>query len=334
MGPRGVVRAGPPDGTVRAYTDPSGEIAEQYGFDAFGNLLRRDQFTLVKSGSQGYYRTFRQRLGHQGLFAERADSHTNARVLDAGVELWYQSRSRWYLAELGRFMVPDPNATGIPVVSGLAMLGTTAAGAPSGSFRWEEHYGDGWDIYMAYGANPVRAQDPTGLLFGGLLDTLGATATSMHMRATQNGVYAKMFWGGTINGAWGGFWGGINAGMNDQSVTAGFFSGALTGFANGALTVGVAGMGAQGVQLLAAVFSVGGVTAAVDAAVMGESPRDIAKAGLIGGIGNSVGVGLGKADSSALLDPRNQDAVESAIDILWPALEGWAKTLADTWGFW
>lgn len=134
--------------------------------------------------------------------------------------------------------------------------------------------------------------------------------------------------------SWGGFWGGINAGVNDQSVTAGIFSGALTGFANGALTVGVAGMGAQGVKLLAAVFSVGGITAAVDAAVMGEPPRGIAKAGLIGGIGNSVGVGLGKADSSALLDPRNQDAVESVIDILWPALEGWAKTLADTWGFW
>lgn len=175
-------------GTVRAYTDPSGEVAEQYSFDAFGNLLRRDQFRLVKTGSQGFYRTFRQRLGHQGLFAERADSLTNARSLDVGVELWYQSRSRWYLPELGRFGTPDPNATGIPVTPSLAMLGTVPTGPPTGNFKWESHYGDGWDTYAAYGANPVYTQDPTGLFF--FVDTL--TGQLSRSAGKAYGVYDKL----------------------------------------------------------------------------------------------------------------------------------------------
>ncbi|MEM9374173.1 MAG: hypothetical protein AAGA55_11065 [Planctomycetota bacterium] len=34
-------------GTVRAYVDPNGEVAEQYFFDAFGNLIDRDAFPIV-----------------------------------------------------------------------------------------------------------------------------------------------------------------------------------------------------------------------------------------------------------------------------------------------
>lgn len=220
-------------GTVRAYTDPNGEIVEQYGFDAFGNLIRRDEFTLVKSGSQGYYRTFRQRLGHQGLFAERADNHTNARVLDAGVELWYQSRSRWYLAELGRFMVPDPNATGIPVVSSLAMLGMTPIGPPSGSFEWGSHYSSGWDIFSAYGANPIAAQDPTGLFtFAGLF---GAIKTNGILRAGAGGAIAGAVFGGAS--------GGIMAGIQGDPILPGIFQGASIG----AVAGGLGGMGGAGI---------------------------------------------------------------------------------------
>lgn len=152
-------------GTPKSYTDPSGEVAEQYGFDAYGRLVRRDQFTLVKSGSQGYYRSFRQRLGHQGLFVERMDADTTQRVLHPGYEVWAQSRSRWYVPELGRFLSPDPNGTGVPVMSSLAMLGTVPTGPPSGSFEWDAYFGDGLDVFTAYGADPVNATDPTGLFF-------------------------------------------------------------------------------------------------------------------------------------------------------------------------
>ena len=134
------------------------------GREWFGRWsVRRDAFALAQSGSLGYYHSFRQRLGHQGLFADRLDAHTAARVIEPGVEAWYQSRSRWYAPELGRFVTADPNGTGAPVQASLAMHGLMASGPPSGSFGWESHYGDGWDVFTAYAANPVLGQDPTGL---------------------------------------------------------------------------------------------------------------------------------------------------------------------------
>ncbi|MEM9373259.1 MAG: hypothetical protein AAGA55_06410, partial [Planctomycetota bacterium] len=121
-------------GTVRAYTDETGEMARQYRFDAFGKLLGADEFPLTIGG--GLMKTFRNRLGHQGLFAERVDADTSAKVLSdaSGVELWYQSRSRWYEPGLGRFLTPDPNATGVPVVGSLAMLGTTPSSSAGNGF--------------------------------------------------------------------------------------------------------------------------------------------------------------------------------------------------------
>ncbi len=154
-------------GTVRAYTDAHGEVVKQYRFDSFGNYLNQDTFSLATN--LGLFRGFDLRLGHHGLFGERMDDHTNAPMLDASpdLEVWYQSRSRWYVPEMGRFISSDPNATGVPVVSTLAMLGQMPQGPPSGSFDAMSHYGDGWDTWTAYGANPIMSQDPTGLFILG-----------------------------------------------------------------------------------------------------------------------------------------------------------------------
>lgn len=164
-------------GTVRAYTDANGELVRQYRFDAFGNLSSMDTFPLANSS--GLFNSFRNRLGHQGLFAERVDNDTTSTTLsmNPNAEIWYQSRSRWYVPELGRFMTSDPNSTGIPTMSSLAMLGKMPVGPPGGSFEWNNHYGDGWDTYTAYGANPMMNQDPSGLFFGlaGLLGGSGAS---------------------------------------------------------------------------------------------------------------------------------------------------------------
>lgn len=154
-------------GTVRGFVDANGELVEQYRFDAFGTLRGVDSFALSSSGQ--LFEGFRQRLGHQGLFAERVDGTTLDPVLVSAGEQWYQSRSRWYVPELGRFLTSDPNATGIPTQNSLAMLGRMPAGPPSGSFGWEAHYGDGWDTYTAYGANPIMNQDPSGLFFLGFI---------------------------------------------------------------------------------------------------------------------------------------------------------------------
>ena len=237
-------------GTVRAYTDPSGEVAEQYGFDAFGRLVRRDEFRLVRSGSQGYYRTFRQRVGHHGLIAERLDTHTNARTLDVGADLWMQSRSRWYVPDLGRFITPDPNGTGAPVMSTLAMLGTVPTGPPSGSFEWDAHFGDGFDVFGGYGGDPVNVTDPSGLfwLFG---DTLGATTI-------RSSLYGSMF---------GGVFGGIGSAGGGGSFASGFARGALAGALGGGAAAGLrAGMGALGVEGFWAMAGVSAGSGAVGSA--------------------------------------------------------------------
>ncbi len=181
-------------GTVRAYTDANGEMVRQYRFDAFGNLLNLDTFPLA-SGS-GLFANFRNRLGHQGLFAERVDASTTATTLspNPNAQVWYQSRSRWYVPELGRFMTSDPNATGVPTMTALAMLGTTPTGPPSGSFDWASHYGDGWDTWTAYGANPVMGQDPSGLFFG-LLGTMSGTGIGTFYNGTVFESGANIFFG-------------------------------------------------------------------------------------------------------------------------------------------
>ncbi len=142
------------------------KIPTQHRFDAFGNLMNLDTFPLAEPG--GLFQSFRNRLGHHGLFAERLDDDTASKVFDdtsPDLELWYQSRSRWYAPELGRFITSDPNATGVPTTPTLAMLGQMPQGPPSGSFDAMAHYGDGWDTFTAYGANPIlTARRGVGLL--------------------------------------------------------------------------------------------------------------------------------------------------------------------------
>jgi hypothetical protein len=93
-----------------------------------------------------------------------------------------QSRSRWYAPDLGRFITPDPNGTGVPVMSSLAMLGTVPTGPPSGSFEWEAHFGDGFDVFGGYGGDPVNGTDPTGLFFG-MVDVSAASVIRGGMNA-------------------------------------------------------------------------------------------------------------------------------------------------------
>ncbi len=320
-------------GTVRAYTDANGEMARQYRFDAYGNLMNLDTFPLASSG--GLFSSFQNRIGHHGLFAERVDNHTRATVFAAnGPELWYQSRSRWYVPELGRFVTSDPNSTGVPTMMELAMLGRMPVGPPRGSFDAMNHYGDGWDTYTAYSGNPIMHQDPNGLFVGGLLGTLAATTKSMHMRAMQTQTYGRMGVAGLINGGVNGFYGWLNAGINGESMTMGFISGFTGGFISGALTGGVAGLGAKGLQLAVGAFSAGGIGSMVEAAMMGRSGKEILKAGILGGSGNLLGVGVGKGLDSDLLDPKSVDLVNDVVDLAWPVVQGYVNAINDAWNIW
>ncbi len=153
-------------GTVRAFVDANGDMVRQQRIDAFGTLRSEDVFSIA--GSQQLFEGFNQRLGHQGLFAERVDADTLAMPLEVGGEAWYQSRSRWYVPELGRFLSSDPNETGVPTQQSLVKMGMMPSGPPTGSFGWDNHYADGWDTYTSYGANPIMNQDPSGLFFSAL----------------------------------------------------------------------------------------------------------------------------------------------------------------------
>lgn len=281
-------------GTVRAYTDANGEMVRQYRFDGFGNLLNLDTFPLAGSG--GLFNSFQNRLGHQGLFAERVDSHTRATVFAAnGPEIWYQSRSRWYVPELGRFVTSDPNTTGVPTMKSLAMLGKAPVGSPGGSFDVFSHYGNGWDTWTAYGANPLMYQDPTGLFtLAGLLNT--ATA-----RAAGVGALG----GGTV----GGLVGGISSAIQGQNILIGIFKGAavgaVAGGTGGAAGVGIAGaFGSAGIGggltagLIGAGAVDGGLGAFLDTILSGGSIKDAFRAGAYGAaIG---GVTAGILDQSTL----------------------------------
>ncbi len=177
-------------GTVRAFVDANGDMVRQQRIDAFGTLRSEDVFPIADTG---LFAGFQQRIGHHGLFAERVDTDTLGMTLEVGGEAWYQSRSRWYVPELGRFLTSDPNATGVPTQQTLAMLGLVPAGPQRGGFSWKSHFEDCWDTNTAYSGNPVAAQDPTGLrlFLGGVNESvtragIGATLNRAAVGVLQN----------------------------------------------------------------------------------------------------------------------------------------------------
>ncbi len=116
------------------------------------------------------------RLGHQGLFYERfygpiggppapplsapalvaADP---AAGVPAGL---YHNRNRWYSPDLGRFVQRDMNETALPILAVLAMNGAALDAFLSG-FEPVGHYGDGLNLYLYAGANPLTRRDALGL---------------------------------------------------------------------------------------------------------------------------------------------------------------------------
>jgi RHS repeat-associated protein len=139
---------------VVALVDPQGAVLAQYDYDPYGQPIAADNL-----GAFGH-----NRIGHQGLFADRFDADAPAADLAVGAELLYYARNRDYQPRVGRWVQRDPNASGQPLVLGEfygqftpeSLLPLDAEGL----------YGDGLSLYAYVGANPVIGSDPRGLFFG------------------------------------------------------------------------------------------------------------------------------------------------------------------------
>ncbi len=122
--------------------------------------------------------------GHKGLFLDRLD----VGVADAitGEELprlvpyghaRYQVRNRVYAPQLGRFLQPDPNASGQTLLEAAAYNGR-GLGAIAAAFDLEGRLGDGLNLYQYLGSNPSGRSDPMGLFFGAAMSAFDGNGRS------------------------------------------------------------------------------------------------------------------------------------------------------------
>lgn len=148
---------------VVALTNGIGNLLEQVSFDPYGTVHAVDVFSAHAVN----------RVGHQGLFFERYDGAFDQPTIAPNIAGLYYNRNRYYSPSLGRFITRDPNETGIPILTALAMNGEIAAILLRG-VSGETLYGDGMSLYQYLRSNPANGRDPLGLDAGNLISTLGS----------------------------------------------------------------------------------------------------------------------------------------------------------------
>ena len=273
--------------------DLAGNVLTQYTYTLYGDLIHVDDLSGAVAAPVN-------RFLHQGLplerfYAESGDDLMTDAVDTAPILLvinpatgesplgLYYNRNRWYSPALGRFTSADPNATAMPIVTALAFnaeaLDTLLSGLDAAS-----HYGDGMNLYIYLGSNPVNRLDALGTFS---YTEAGATVGVQGLLGgLLNCAMGGSFWQGAFAGAAGGAAGGLanfafasasglwatlaaNAvvGAVDGGISAfagtfystGDFAAALAdarwGIAVGALTGGAVDIGARGLKALGIVRS-------------------------------------------------------------------------------
>ena len=137
---------------VVGLTNWFGQMLEQYAYEPYGNAAASESF-----GPHAV-----NRVGHQGLFFERFDGSYTEPSIAANIAGLYYNRNRFYSPTLGRFITRDPNETGMPILTALAMNGETAS-VMLRSFDGRTLYGDSMNSYAYVASNPVSRIDPSGL---------------------------------------------------------------------------------------------------------------------------------------------------------------------------
>jgi hypothetical protein len=93
-------------------------------------------------------------------------------------------RNRQYLPRLGRFLQPDPNATGVAVQPSLA-YGGSALPTPDPYVDLHSWAADGTNPLAYALSDPVNGADPTGLFWGGMLGALGTGMEMMDLASDE-----------------------------------------------------------------------------------------------------------------------------------------------------
>lgn len=152
------------DGTVLAYADRDGDIAREWSFDAYGNVVDDDTVSIPPDVPF----VLAPRAGHQGLMAdaiELADDHADPRAAANGTTI-YLNRNRVYDPRLERFLQRDPNGMGQATLLQAAYGGAAPTAPAPGAPDLQAHYGDGTNAFAYLGADPVNNSDALGLFLG------------------------------------------------------------------------------------------------------------------------------------------------------------------------
>jgi hypothetical protein len=136
-------------------------------------------------------------MGHKGLFVERLDAppvvwfFNDDERLAPEADLLVLMRNRQYLPRLGRFLQPDPNATGVAVQPSLA-YGGSALPTPAPYVDLNSWAADGTSALAYALSDPVNGADPTGLFFS-IGDVLGASSWQSDLQRDAMDEYSDVF---------------------------------------------------------------------------------------------------------------------------------------------
>jgi Bacterial EndoU nuclease len=164
-------------GLARGYSGGGwtpGEIAEQYTFGPYGQVLASETFTPPTPGPT--YKPPLNPVGHQGLFFVRFDTPVTTPVLQPAARGLYHVRNRWLDSLLGRFTSSDPNGLGQTTPDSSQYHGVSVQPLPV-ELVPKSTYSDGMSLYLLLGAQPVSRTDPSGLYF----EILGAAGLAADM---------------------------------------------------------------------------------------------------------------------------------------------------------
>jgi hypothetical protein len=168
---------------VVALVDASGVLLEQYAYDPYGTVVAADN---VDEGGATAHAI--NRVGFQGLFFERYDGDYTQLCIAPNVAGMYYARNRFYSPALGRFLQRDPNETGIPIITALVMNGKAMQTLMAG-LDVSVLYGQGMNLYLFAGGNPINCRDPQGLWTLGEMVVV-AGESSLLMNAAMSSAWA------------------------------------------------------------------------------------------------------------------------------------------------
>ncbi|MFG0285955.1 MAG: hypothetical protein ACF8R7_16180 [Phycisphaerales bacterium JB039] len=149
-----------------------GQVARQYAWSPYGELLRADVFDSAAPMS---------RLGHQGLFHDRLDAGVTSEPMAAFSTQLVQNRNRTLSPRLGRYLQRDPNGSGLPTPQSQSATRTSPFVDAATTFT------DGLSLFIPYAGNPVNYRDAYGLTLYGSFGAANSIRTDLSGKQGEAG---------------------------------------------------------------------------------------------------------------------------------------------------